>query len=69
MTSLANGSSSILMVLRLSPVLPFLMIGLLLMFNDDKLIEGVVLTSDSFVWLFFVIRSYIEQHTNLESLR
>jgi hypothetical protein len=67
--SLTNLSSRILITLKIIACASFVLIGLLFIFADGKLVEGAIAISVSFAWLFFVIRNYKKQRTDLESLR
>jgi hypothetical protein len=64
-----NPSSRILMTLKIIAGASFVLLGLLFIFTDGKLIEGAISVSVSFAWLFFVIRNYKKERTDLESLR
>jgi hypothetical protein len=57
------------MTLKIIACASFVLIGLLFIFTDGKLIEGAISVSVSFAWLFFMIRNYKKQRTDLESLR
>jgi hypothetical protein len=57
------------MTLKIIACASFILIGLLFIFIDSKLTEGAILVSVSFAWLFFVIRNYKKERTDLESLR
>jgi uncharacterized membrane protein YfcA len=57
------------MVLKIIACASFILIGMLFIFMQNKLIEGTILVSVSFAWLFFAIRNYKKQRTDLESLR
>jgi uncharacterized membrane protein YfcA len=67
--SFTNPSSRILMTLKIIAGASFILLGLLFVFADGKWIEGTILVSVSFTWLFFVIRNYKKGHMDLESLR
>jgi hypothetical protein len=67
--SFTNPSSRILMTLKIIAGASFILLGLLFVFADGKWIEGAILVSVSFTWLFFVIRNYKKGHMDLESLR
>jgi hypothetical protein len=57
------------MILKVIACTSFIVLGLLFIFVDNKLVEGAISLSVSFAWLFFVIRNYKKQRTDLESLR